>query len=229
MTIPVKIDCACGQRYAFEVDPVHGRVPSPVNCPSCGADGTDAANAVIAQSLKAQPSPGVAAPGPGPLRVALPRDGATAPARIARSGGRPAGASLLPGQTTRMQAQIEARAKMLWGDPPLQVMAYLLSQGFNREEASELVQEFLRERIRTIRMKGIKYVALGVVLLLVPGMLFLGYWLSDYLPTARAIGVVAVIGLFGAGLLIKGIGLLISPKSESGDASEEIDPDSLFD
>jgi hypothetical protein len=118
---------------------------------------------------------------------------------------------------------------MLWGDPPLQVMAYLLSQGFSREDASELVQEFLKERIRTIRMKGIKYISFGGLSLLVPGMSLLGSWLSDRLPRARAIGFLAVVGLFGAGLLIKGIGLLLSPKSQSGDASEEIDPDSLFD
>lgn len=52
----IKIECACGQRYAFAVHPVDGRMPSPVLCPACGADGTEAANAVIAQRLCNQPS-----------------------------------------------------------------------------------------------------------------------------------------------------------------------------
>ena len=48
--IPIKIQCGCGQKYGFDVEPVQGRLPSPVACPSCGADGTTAANEIIAQS-----------------------------------------------------------------------------------------------------------------------------------------------------------------------------------
>jgi hypothetical protein len=51
----VKIVCPCGQKYAFEVEPLNGRMPRTVICPSCGADGTTAANEIIAQSL---PAPG---------------------------------------------------------------------------------------------------------------------------------------------------------------------------
>ena len=51
--IPIKIECACGQHYAFEIEPVDGAMPSPVACPACGADGTPAANQKIAQYLKA--------------------------------------------------------------------------------------------------------------------------------------------------------------------------------
>jgi hypothetical protein len=49
--LPIKILCGCGQKYAFEIEPVNGRMPRPVNCPACGADGTAAANEIIAQSL----------------------------------------------------------------------------------------------------------------------------------------------------------------------------------
>ena len=45
----VKVECDCGQRYAFDVEPVHGRMPAPVACPTCGADGTAKANAILAQ------------------------------------------------------------------------------------------------------------------------------------------------------------------------------------
>jgi hypothetical protein len=55
--IPIKIPCPCGQKYAFDIEPVGGRMPSPVACPVCGADGTAAANQVIAQHLPAQPAP----------------------------------------------------------------------------------------------------------------------------------------------------------------------------
>src|SRR5215831_15332778 len=50
-TIPVKIICACGQKYAFEVYPRDGRMPAPVCCPICRRDGTDEANRIIASLL----------------------------------------------------------------------------------------------------------------------------------------------------------------------------------
>jgi hypothetical protein len=54
--IAVKVQCACGQRYAFDVEPVDGHMPAPVKCPACAADGTLAANQIIAQSLGVQPA-----------------------------------------------------------------------------------------------------------------------------------------------------------------------------
>ncbi len=75
--ITVKIQCGCGQKYAFDVEPVNGRMTSPVACPACGANGTDAANEIIAQSLAAQsdsaPSAGVK------LRTAAPTTHAAPP------------------------------------------------------------------------------------------------------------------------------------------------------
>ena len=55
--VPVKIRCGCGQKYAFDVYPLNGRMPLPIRCPVCGADGTAAANEVIALALKAQSPP----------------------------------------------------------------------------------------------------------------------------------------------------------------------------
>lgn len=49
--IPVKIQCSCGQRYAFDIEPVCGRMTSSVTCPVCGVDGTAVANEVIAFTL----------------------------------------------------------------------------------------------------------------------------------------------------------------------------------
>jgi len=58
--IPVKIICACGQKYAFDVQPVGGgKMPVPVFCPSCGQEGTRDAEQFIAKILngKTQPLP----------------------------------------------------------------------------------------------------------------------------------------------------------------------------
>lgn len=56
----IKIVCNCGAKYKFDIEPVNGRMPAPVNCPSCGADGTGQANDILRQSLP--PAPPVAAP-----------------------------------------------------------------------------------------------------------------------------------------------------------------------
>ena len=50
--IPVKIYCACGQKYAFEVEPANNLMPVQVTCPVCGRDGTDDANRFLVRILK---------------------------------------------------------------------------------------------------------------------------------------------------------------------------------
>ncbi len=56
MLIPIKIICGCGQKYAFDVSPVDGRMPAPIQCPRCGADGTAVANAIIGLALGVGPA-----------------------------------------------------------------------------------------------------------------------------------------------------------------------------
>ncbi len=61
--VPVKIVCRCGQKYAFDVYPLNGRMPSPIQCPVCGVDSTAVADEIIALALKA-PSPSSPPPPP---------------------------------------------------------------------------------------------------------------------------------------------------------------------
>jgi hypothetical protein len=53
----VKVACRCGQKFAFDVEPVNGRMPVPVSCPGCGRDGTPAANEILAQHFPNQAPP----------------------------------------------------------------------------------------------------------------------------------------------------------------------------
>lgn len=55
--IPIKIFCACGQKYAFEVWPRDGRMPATVACPVCQRDGTEEANRIINRVLNGQTQP----------------------------------------------------------------------------------------------------------------------------------------------------------------------------
>jgi hypothetical protein len=56
----IKIQCPCGAKYSFEVEPVEGQMPYAVNCPICKADGTEMANELIAAQA-----------GPSTLRVRI--------------------------------------------------------------------------------------------------------------------------------------------------------------
>jgi hypothetical protein len=54
--VAVKIVCSCGQKYSFNVHPVNGRMPAPIQCPLCGRDGTAVANEAIARALATPPA-----------------------------------------------------------------------------------------------------------------------------------------------------------------------------
>ncbi|MBW8863430.1 MAG: hypothetical protein JF609_00615 [Verrucomicrobia bacterium] len=87
-TIPVKVVCDCGQKYAFDVEPVNGRMPARVNCPACGTDGTHTANEHLARTLSTPPPPPPPRPvaptlAPAPVPVGAQRTQAPAPVQYA--------------------------------------------------------------------------------------------------------------------------------------------------
>jgi len=51
----IKIECPCGQHYSFDAEPVNGRMPVEVQCPACGADGTEEANRIIQSQAGSPP------------------------------------------------------------------------------------------------------------------------------------------------------------------------------
>ena len=217
--VPIRIQCGCGQLYEFEIVPVDGRMPGTVACPTCGLDGTDAANACIAQTMAAEavPPPTSAA---APLRISAHPPPAQAPVISAprQPVGRPA--TKLPGQIDRSQAEHEARAKILWGDPPTEVLKYLMGQGFPLQEAREKVAELYAERKATIRGNGIKNIVIGSLLICVP----IGTWISFMhmgVIYVRTFGFTVVVGIIGFWRLVKGIFMLAAPGTAEGDASAE--------
>jgi hypothetical protein len=212
--VPITIQCGCGQRFSFEVEPVGSRIPSPVACPSCGADGTEAANQILAQSMAEQ-----SATVPGrtpPLRIALaPRPPSAGTGAAGRTP-----LTQLPGQVSRTQAKIEARAKMLWGDSPQAVLVYLASQGFDREEAAALAEELSQERAATIRGKGLMYLIGGITLICVPIVTLLIFLALGYI-LVKTFTITVLAGFWGVWMVFKGAGMLMAPKSAEGDVSDQ--------
>ncbi len=247
--IPIKILCGCGQKYSFDVEPVGGQMPWAVACPICGTDGTPAANMAIAQSIPAAPLRAVAAPAaavavaapatavappPPALRISAAPQSHTAtapappppapPARLAAppptAPAAPNGRKLLPGQLDPAQAQIEAKAKISWGDPPEEVIKYLLLQGFTREEATPFVQQLFNERARTVRKNGIGKMIVGTGMLFVPLVFYFIFASANMMMfPVKIFAITVMVGLWGLGKVLKGIFMFVSPRTERGDVA----------
>lgn len=216
--IPIKIQCGCGQRYAFDVEPVNGRMGAPVACPVCGADGTAAADEVIAQSLAAPPA--AASVGKAPVRVVAPAPAVRLTVPVAPTVVPAPRRGPLPGQLDRTQAEHEAHAKILWGDPLDEVVKFLMRQGISAPEAQELVGPWFRERTRTIRRNGIIKVVLGTTMMCAPVVFLIVSLMAGSLllwPFALTI----MVGFWGVYQIIKGIFMFFAPRSERGDVAEQ--------
>ena len=212
--IGIKIQCGCGQRYAFDVEPVNGRMPSSVACPICSADGTDVANTIIEHSLPAPTPP--AAPPAAHVTSTVRKIAVAAPSVHAA----PHGPAMLPGQADRTQTEHEARAKVSWGDSQEEVTKFLMIQGFTYPEAQALVQSMFKERTITIRKNGVKKVFIDSGMICVPIVSLIIFLSIGFLPL-KIFGFTVVIGLWGAWVVLKGTIMMIAPKSEPGDVAEQ--------
>ena len=163
MIIPIKIQCGCGQRYAFDVEPVNGHMTSPVSCPACGVDGTIAANTIIAQN--AQPPSAVAPEPTTRLQVVAKPTSTIHPASSAPP---PRRGAPLAGQVDPAKAEIEARSKIFWGDEPKDVVQFLMMNGFSHEDASVSVRAMFQERASALQGIGVRKTVTGIALMTVP-------------------------------------------------------------
>ena len=120
----------------------------------------------------------------------------------------------------RDKAETEARAKMTWGEDPNSVKAFLVINGYSREEAAELVDALIEERAADVRGIGIRKIVIGSVMATLPVVAWVimmkieriyPYWLAA-----------AVFeGVWGLWILIQGIKMVARPKAHSGDLANE--------
>ena len=212
MPIPVKIQCGCGQRYAFDVEAAGELRPNSVACPVCGADGTPAANAVIAQALAAAVPP-VANPSQSSgIRLA-----ASASSTSARATSRVASQMM---QMDPEKARAEARAKMIWGDSPEAVTGYLRMQGFSREDAETLVRDLVKERKSAVRGIGMRKILTGIGLICVPIITLIIFLIMGVI-LIKIMAMAVVVGLWGCWQALNGTIMILAPKSQPGDLADQ--------
>jgi hypothetical protein len=128
-------------------------------------------------------------------------------------------ASNLP-RANRTQAELEARAKVSWGDPPEAITSFLMIQGLSYEEAAALVKSMFKERAATIRRNGFKKLAVGIGLMCVP-LVALAIFTSLGFIFLKLFAITIMIGVWGAWQFLKALFMILAPKSEPGDVAEQ--------
>lgn len=224
--VPVKVECECGQHYAFDVEPINGFMPYTVNCPTCGADGTARANEIIASQLASAPSspppftPAPAASEDSPLFIEPKQTSvhlATTPPPMRP---RPATSTTLLGSETRESVETEARAKIMWGDTPEDVTKFLMMKGVPVHEAKALTETFFKDRAAATRGNGIRKIITGFGMMCVPVIAFV-IMKAIGIIFIKLLGIAGAVGLYGAWQFLDGIIKVVAPKMEHGDVADQ--------
>ena len=118
----------------------------------------------------------------------------------------------------------EARARIIWGDEPKTVRAYLVSRGLSQPDADATIKSLLAERNSEIRGIGLRNLLIGLAIVGVTGPLIY----LDLSPThhgtvsvrsGKGLAMLGFLGLIGVWKLLKGIIYLLRPQSEHSSVS----------
>jgi hypothetical protein len=118
---------------------------------------------------------------------------------------------------------IEARAKIMWGEPPVKVRAYLMSKNVGEKEAAVLLEEVMTERAASIRSDGMKKIWLGSAFIAAPVIyyfvthLWIGYW------SLKLFAGLVVLAAVGLAKLTSGVSLVLRPRAVRGDLANSTD------
>lgn len=114
---------------------------------------------------------------------------------------------------------VEARAKIIWGEEPSSVHAFLTSNGMSDAEAKSRIQEFVTERNQEIRKIGVRGTCLGLIIICVVAF---GLWYELEHPSrrfrAKQGGVMVCLGLaglYGFWKIIDGLFHLLRPQADT--------------
>lgn len=121
----------------------------------------------------------------------------------------------------RHQVECEARAKTLWGDSREEVVKYLMIQGINATDATELADGMFAERAAIVRGAGLKRVFMGAPMMAFPVAAWFFFVVEFRFVPVKLWGLTLLVGIYGMYCLLKGLIMFFSPKSEPGDVSEK--------
>ena len=123
-------------------------------------------------------------------------------------------------RVNRDQVEAEARAKILWGEPPEQALSFLRVNGLSAEEASELVESFMAERRATVRGIGLKKIGIGIFLVAVPAVTWVIFLFMRVIFIKLSI-ITSAVGVWGLWKIIDGAMKMLNPGMDTGDLADE--------
>ena len=97
-----------------------------------------------------------------------------------------------------------ARARIIWGEDPQKVRAWLVTQGLTKEQSDALIEPYCNERAGEIRRAALKRIGLGLLLTVGgPGLVAISDISQKSGRTAVIIGILLL--LVGPFLLVNGL------------------------
>jgi hypothetical protein len=150
----IKVQCDCGQKFKFDVEPVNGQVPFAVKCPVCGMDGTPRANVILQQALASMPAP----PPPPPRPIGLSISSAPQPV-ASESAPPPPPAPMRPAGLSINRPQSAQHAP-----PPAPMSATKKKNNENEEEDEDGEEGSYGVKVTNLGWKGYALIAFFILI-----------------------------------------------------------------
>jgi len=119
---------------------------------------------------------------------------------------------------------VEAKARIIWGEKPSSIHAFLTSNGMSTTDADRTIQELITERNQEVRKIGVRGTCIGAVIICA---VVIDIWYnfdhpSELFPSrqGRAMFLMYFLGLYGIWRLIGGLFHLLRPQLETQSISE---------
>ncbi|HYC70725.1 MAG TPA: hypothetical protein VEB66_05930 [Opitutaceae bacterium] len=112
---------------------------------------------------------------------------------------------------------VEARARIMWGEPPEKIRAFLASKNLGDKDVDALIEEVLAERAASIRSDGFKKLWLGGAAMAMP---FAYYYITHAwlgFSSHKLFAAVIVVGVLGLLKATTGLGMVVRPRAVRGD------------
>lgn len=112
--------------------------------------------------------------------------------------------------------QIDARAKIMWGEGEQKTLEFLQSKGIGDKDAYVFIQNLLKEREASVREDGRKKIIIGAACMPLPAIYYfvthycLGYW------DVKFFAGLIVVAVFGLTKFLNGLSMVLRPRKHSG-------------
>jgi hypothetical protein len=113
---------------------------------------------------------------------------------------------------------VEARARLMWGEPVPKVLVFLRSKKVETPEAQALIAAVMQERVDAIRARGRAKAGIGTLLVAAPIAYYFVARLHGVIH-AKLFASLLVLGAIGVAQLTQGLSMVFRPRATTGSLS----------